>query len=85
MCLAIPGKIIEIDSSIEELTMAKVDFGGTIKNICTQWVDAVVGDYVLAHAGVAIARVDEKEALQTLQDFKRIGEYMDNIRKDEIR
>ena len=34
MCLAVPGKIISIDRSIPEMTMAKVDFGGILKNIC---------------------------------------------------
>ena len=39
MCLAVPGKIISIDRSIPEMTMAKVDFGGILKNICIEWVD----------------------------------------------
>mgnify|MGYP000813293464 CR=1 FL=1 len=50
MCLAVPGKIISIDRSIPEMTMAKVDFGGILKNICIEWVDVKQGDYILAHA-----------------------------------
>lgn len=84
MCLAIPGRIIKKDTSTDGLTMAKVDFGGVIKDICIQWVDASLGDYVLAHAGVAITKVDENEALLTLQDFEKIGEYLDNMSKNEI-
>lgn len=84
MCLAIPGRIIKKDTSTDGLTMAKVDFGGVIKDICIQWVDASLGDYVLAHAGVAITKVDENEALLTLQDFEKIGEYLDNMGKNEI-
>ena len=53
MCLAVPGKIISIDRSIPEMTMAKVDFGGILKNICIEWVDVIQGDYILAHAGLA--------------------------------
>ena len=79
MCLAIPGRIIKKDTSTDGLTMAKVDFGGVIKDICIQWVDASPGDYVLAHAGVAITK-----ALLTLQDFEKIGEYLDNMGKNEI-
>ena len=45
MCLAVPGKIISIDRSIPEMTMAKVDFGGILKNICIEWVDVKQGDY----------------------------------------
>ena len=84
MCLAIPGRIIKKDTSTDSLTMAKVEFGGVIKDICIQWVDASPGDYVLAHAGVAITKVDENEALLTLQDFEKIGEYLDNMGKNEI-
>lgn len=43
MCLAVPGKIISIDRSIPEMTMAKVDFGGILKNICIEWVDVKQG------------------------------------------
>ena len=57
MCLAVPGKIISIDRSIPEMTMAKVDFGGILKNICIEWVDVKQGDYILAHAGIAISVV----------------------------
>lgn len=73
MCLAVPGKIINIDRSTPELAMANVDFGGIIKDICVQWVDVSEGDYILAHAGLAIATVDAVEAEQTLQDFDTIA------------
>jgi hypothetical protein len=46
MCLAIPGRILSLDDSIPELKMAKVDFSGIVKNICVQWVDVSIGDYV---------------------------------------
>jgi hydrogenase expression/formation protein HypC len=77
MCLAVPGKIISIDISVPGLKMAKVDFGGITKNICVQWVDAVEEDYVLAHAGMAIALVDKEEAKQTLADFDTIARSLD--------
>lgn len=48
MCLAIPGRIVSIDDSIPELKIAKVDFNGIVKNICVQWVDVSIGNYVLA-------------------------------------
>ena len=44
MCLAIPGKIVNIDRSEPDLTMAKVDFSGIMKDICIQWVDVSEGD-----------------------------------------
>jgi len=78
MCLAVPGKIISIDESTPELKMAKVDFGGIVKPICVQWLDANVGDYILAHAGMAITHLDEQEAEQTLNDFDAIARSIGN-------
>ncbi|WP_455643630.1 HypC/HybG/HupF family hydrogenase formation chaperone [Parabacteroides sp.] len=72
MCLAIPGKILNVDDSIPELKMAKVDFSGIVKDICVQWVNVSIGDYVLAHAGMAISVVNAKEAEETLEDLKKL-------------
>ncbi|WP_075558066.1 HypC/HybG/HupF family hydrogenase formation chaperone [Parabacteroides timonensis] len=72
MCLAIPGKIVNIDRSEPDLTMAKVDFSGIMKDICIQWVDVSEGDYILAHAGMAISVVDAREAEETLEDLKKL-------------
>ncbi|RHR39461.1 HypC/HybG/HupF family hydrogenase formation chaperone [Parabacteroides sp. AF18-52] len=72
MCLAVPGKIISIDRSVPDLAMAKVDFSGVTKDICIQWVDAAEGDYVLAHAGMAISVVNAREAEETLEDLKKL-------------
>lgn len=78
MCLAVPGKILSIDTSIDELKMAKVDFGGIIKNICIQWLDAEVGEYILAHAGMAISKIDNDYAEQTLKDFDAIARAIED-------
>lgn len=72
MCLAIPGKIVNIDRSEPDLTMAKVDFCGIMKDICIQWVDVSEGDYILAHAGMAISVVNAGEAEETLEDLKKL-------------
>ena len=78
MCLAIPGKIVNIDRDVPGLKMATVDFGGLSRKICVQWVDAGVGDYVMAHAGMAISRVDTDEAEQTLAVFEDIARAVEN-------
>ena len=78
MCLAVPGKILSIDASNPELKMAKIDFGGVVKSICVQWLDAQVGDYILAHAGMAITKIDKEEAEQTLADFEAISRSLEN-------
>lgn len=73
MCLAVPGKIIRIDDSVPGLKMAKTDFGGMMKDVCIQWVDAGIGDYILAHAGMAISTVNEDYAKETLADFELLA------------
>jgi len=74
MCLAVPGKILEVSGSDTTRT-GTVSFGGISKEACLAFVpEAKVGDYVLVHAGFAISVVDEEEAAQTLEYFRQIGE-----------
>ena len=75
MCLAIPGKIVSIDESNNELKMAKVNFGGVMKDICIQWLaDVQIGDYVLAHVGFALNKIDQKDAEETIEILKQMGD-----------
>ena len=74
MCLAIPGKVLEIDTSVQP-TMGKVSFGGVKKDVCLEFVPEVkVGDYVIVHVGFAINTLDEEEALETLKMLDQINE-----------
>jgi hydrogenase expression/formation protein HypC len=74
MCLAVPGKLAEIYEA-GGVAMARVDFGGVSREACLAYLpEAAVGDYVLIHAGFAIAMVDEAEARQTLEDLRRLDE-----------
>lgn len=74
MCLAIPGKVLEIDSS-GPLKMSKVDFGGIKKSVCVEWIEDVkVGEYVIVHVGCAISKMDEQEALTTLDLLHQMGD-----------
>jgi hydrogenase expression/formation protein HypC len=76
MCLAIPGKIIEITAELDEtFRSGKVSFGGINKQVNLRMVpDAGVGDYVMVHVGVAIAKVDEEEARKVFSYLKEMGE-----------
>ena len=68
MCLAVPSKIIEINDF-----MAKVDVDGVVRDASIMLIDnAEVGDYVIVHAGFAINKLDEKAALQTIEDMRKI-------------
>jgi hydrogenase expression/formation protein HypC len=70
MCLSVPGKVVEIQE-----TFARVDLGGLLREVSVDLCPEVgVGDYVLIHAGFAIQRLDEKEALETLELLKQVAE-----------
>ncbi|CAN5850962.1 HypC/HybG/HupF family hydrogenase formation chaperone [soil metagenome] len=76
MCLAIPGKIVEIVDVDNQI--AKVEVGGVKRNINIGMLgedEARVGDYVLIHVGFAMSKVDEHEAHETLRVLKEIGEF----------
>jgi len=76
MCLAIPGKIVEMVDV--ENRIAKVEVGGVKRNINIGMLtddETHVGDYVLIHVGFAMSKVDEREAEETLRLLKELGEY----------
>ena len=80
MCLAIPGKIVEIVD--EENSIAKVEVGGVRRNVNVGMLDreeAAVGNYVLIHVGFAMTRIDEHEAQETLRVLEEIGQYQDEL------
>ncbi|MCC7031298.1 MAG: HypC/HybG/HupF family hydrogenase formation chaperone [Acidobacteria bacterium] len=75
MCLAVPGKILEIDGDDPLLRSGRVDFAGIQKRVNLSYVpDARVGDYVLVHVGFAISTVDEAEAAQVLEYLRTMGD-----------
>ena len=68
MCLAVPGRIVSMSGDEPFSRVAKVSFGGVVKEISLAYVpEAKVDDYVIVHAGFALSRVDEDEALKTLE------------------
>jgi len=74
MCLAIPGKVIEVFEA-QGLRMARADFGGTIRKVCLEYLpEAGLGDYVLVHVGFALSRVDPEEAARTYQLLHELGQ-----------
>ena len=74
MCLAIPGKIVEIVDMENQL--AKVDVGGVRRNVNIGILDdVVVGDYVLIHVGFAMAKINAEEAAKTLQILDEMGQF----------
>jgi len=73
MCLAVPGKIIELDEKAP-MRMGKVDFGGIIREASLAYVpEAGLCDYVIVHAGFAISQLDEEDAHETLRLLEEIS------------
>jgi hydrogenase expression/formation protein HypC len=72
MCLAIPGEVLRIHEQ-DGVLEADVRFGGVHRRICIDCTpDVRPGEYVLAHAGFALQRVDEAEAKLTLELLREL-------------
>lgn len=70
MCLSVPAKVISIKGNT-----AEVSIGGTIFKAGIQMIEkVVVGEYILLHAGFAIQKISEKEALETLDLLDQIND-----------
>jgi len=77
VCLAIPGKIVEIDIKKQSAT---VDYGsGTKRKANVSLVEVKIGDYILVHAGFAIQVLDEKEAKETLALFREMLSLQEDV------
>lgn len=73
MCLAIPGKVEEIQPNTSPL-MGTVSFGGIRKKVCLECTpDVRCGQYVIVHVGFSISVLDEAEAYETLKLFRELG------------
>ena len=77
MCLSIPSKVVEIS---DDKLVCKVDTFGVIReaNLMMMGDDEVkVGDFVLIHVGFVMNKIDEEEALASIETYKEILEAMD--------
>lgn len=79
MCLGIPGQIVAISDIAKKLAI--VDVAGVKREIniacivnAAHPVAACLGDWVLVHVGFAMSRIDEEEAMKTLQLLTELGE-----------
>ena len=73
MCLAIPGKVLEINGN-----QAVVDFDGITQNIVIALIqNPEIGKYVIVHAGYAIEQINEEEAMEAINQWKEIAEDQD--------
>jgi hydrogenase expression/formation protein HypC len=79
MCLGIPGKIVELYEQ-GGLKMAKIDFGGVLREACMEAApDAVAGEYAIIHAGFALNILSEEDALETLRLLDELGQLASEL------
>jgi hydrogenase expression/formation protein HypC len=82
MCLAIPGKVVDLYRE-HDVLMGKVDFGGVSKRVCLEHTPEVeLGQYVIVHVGFALQVVDEAEAQQVFSFLAGMNELGD-LQTDE--
>ena len=75
MCLAVPGKILEMKGDDPLTRTGRVSFGGIVKEINLAYVpEAKIGDYVIVHVGFALSVLDEIEARKTLEYLQEMDE-----------
>ena len=85
MCLAIPGQVLEVVDSVNQI--AKVDVVGVRRNINVSLLagddgGAEPGDWVLIHVGFALSKVDEVEAHATLRLLQQMGDAYEQELED---
>ena len=77
MCLAVPGRIVSLDQTVDDPTLGQVgtvDFQGSRVEVSLVFTPAAgVGDWVLVHAGFALQVLSEADALQTWEYLKEAG------------
>lgn len=74
MCLAVPGKVLEVVDTALGIRFARVAFGGIARNVRLDFVpEAGLGDYVMVHVGFAISQVNAEEAERTYQQLEAMG------------
>lgn len=79
MCLAVPGRVLDIEGDEPLTRCGRIGFGGVVRHVCLAYVpEAREGDYVLVHAGFAISVIDEAEAMKTLA-------YLATLDPEELR
>jgi hydrogenase expression/formation protein HypC len=75
MCLAVPGKILQITEDGPMTRVGRVSFGGIIKDVNLAYVpEAGVDDYVIVHVGFAISTLDQQEADRVFEYLRQMDE-----------
>ena len=79
MCLAIPSKIVKIENGV-----GTIDVDGVQRTASLLLVeDAAVGDYVIVHAGFALHKIDEADAMESLRILREAAAFAESKENDQ--
>ena len=79
MCLAIPSKIVKIENGV-----GTIDVDGVQRTASLLLVeDAAVGDYVIVHAGFALHKIEEADAMESLRILKEAAAFVEKQEREE--
>jgi hydrogenase expression/formation protein HypC len=74
MCLGVPGELLDVRVE-HDLRYGRVRFGGITRDVCLECQpEAVPGDFLLVHVGVAIAIIDREEAARAWEVLRELGQ-----------
>ena len=83
MCLAIPGKIVQLDEDAP-MRMGRIDFAGITRQVCLAYIpEPQIGEYVMVHVGFAISKVDAEQAARTYRYLAEMDQ-LDEISPQEL-
>lgn len=83
MCLAIPGKVLSVETE-NGMRVGRVQFGAVTQPACLDFVPEISpGDYVMVHVGFAISRVDEDEAQRTYRALEEMNALVGELPNDK--
>jgi len=84
VCLSIPSKVVKVS---DDKTMCTVDTMGVQRDANLMMMDdedVKVGDYVLLHIGFVMNKIDEEEALASIETYREILELMDEEERERV-
>jgi len=75
----VPGKLVSIEAEDSIFRRGKVSFGGVMREVNLAYVpEAVIGEYVIVHAGFALQRLDEEAAGRVFTALKELDALEDS-------
>jgi len=84
MCLSIPSKVVEIDTETNTATIDTMGVQRTAGLDLMEEGSVAVGDYVLLHIGFIMNKIDEEDALASLEVYREILEKMDEEQRRAV-